>query len=131
MKTVYAASSGSYSDYKVTLLFTSKELAEAFCERENATKINDGVYVEEFQLWDELPDPAEILWRISVWVRDHQVGGRSEWPVYAPSWEADPWEPSEQRTDSADGTRYLTVIARTKEEAERRVGEWVAEQIAV
>ncbi len=57
---VFAMSSGSYSDYSVDALFTTRELAEAAVV---ATKKEDysEPFVEEFELYDHLPDKVTVF----------------------------------------------------------------------
>jgi hypothetical protein len=61
-KTIYAVNSGSYSDYSIDALFSSKELAEDYM-----AKVKDGDYndIEEFQL--DPPDADFIKRGYSVW----------------------------------------------------------------
>lgn len=50
MQTVYSASTGEYSDYAVYKLFTTEELAKEYVAQKR------GHFVEEFQLWDTVPE---------------------------------------------------------------------------
>jgi hypothetical protein len=62
MKTIYAVSSGSYSDYRIDALFSSKKLAEDFMA---TVKDNDYNNIEEYQL---APPTADLIRRgYSVW----------------------------------------------------------------
>ena len=62
MKTIYAVSSGSYSDYRVDALFSSRKLAEEFM---TLIKDNDYNDIEEYQLD---PPAADLIKRgYAVW----------------------------------------------------------------
>lgn len=59
-RTVYAMSSGEYSDYAIKALFETKELAEAACIADKANdrySSYDDNRVETFYLYDEVPEP--------------------------------------------------------------------------
>lgn len=60
MKTIYAVSEGSYSDYHVRALFTEKDLAEAHAAQLNAQKTYGEACVEEMPLLDSLPEMRTI-----------------------------------------------------------------------
>jgi hypothetical protein len=52
---VYSASGGYYSDYSVYRLFTSKEMAQEYCDSENKKRkleTTDKYYIEQFELED-------------------------------------------------------------------------------
>lgn len=62
MKIIYAVSSGSYSDYKVDALFSSKKLAEDFIA---VMKNRDTYFIEEYEL---NPPIADLIRRgYSLW----------------------------------------------------------------
>lgn len=62
MKTVYAVNSGSYSDYSVDAMFSTKKLAEEFMK---VVKNNDYNEIQEFQLD---PPTVDLIKRgYSVW----------------------------------------------------------------
>lgn len=62
MKTIYAVNSGSYSDYRIDALFSSKKLAEDFM---STVKNNDYNGIEEYQLD---PPSVDLIRRgYSVW----------------------------------------------------------------
>jgi hypothetical protein len=62
MKKIYAVSSGSYSDYRVDALFSSRKLAEEFMSLVNDNDYND---IEEYELD---PPTANLIKRgYSVW----------------------------------------------------------------
>ena len=59
IRTVYAAVTGEYSDYRVICLFAEKEDAEAYCSVENSlSRPYEDFRVEEFDFYDELPTHA-------------------------------------------------------------------------
>lgn len=61
-KTIFAVSSGSYSDYRINALFSTKELAQQF---KDAVKEYDYNEIEEYELD---PPTADLLARgYSVW----------------------------------------------------------------
>jgi hypothetical protein len=57
MKKIYAVSSGSYSDYRVDLIFTDRKKSEEYCSIENSSfdhiYYDDKFRVEEFYLVDK------------------------------------------------------------------------------
>jgi len=55
MATVYAISSGSYSDYGINYVFRTRDLAEAFLAREEGISGWHEYVIEEWELLDELP----------------------------------------------------------------------------
>lgn len=64
VRTVYAVSSGDYSDYSVHCLFETKELAQAYIDAysaaervvsENGGYAHDDMRIETFQLWSAVP----------------------------------------------------------------------------
>lgn len=122
---VYAVSSGSHSDYSVAVLFTTQELAEAFCTRENskANRAHDDYSVEEFELRDELPGEAVTAWSTFAQVENGHVKYRRD----AEPFERNAWGNSDfgLTVDSFGAT----ATAPTREEAERLLGEWVEEQM--
>jgi len=67
MKTIYAVSSGSYSDYRVNALFSSKKLAKEFIEAMEKDTIYGGDYndIEEYEL--DPPTVDFIKRGYSVW----------------------------------------------------------------
>jgi hypothetical protein len=56
----WAVSSGSYSDYSVTAVFPTKDLAESFAKQMNHRRPDpldrDDYFVEEFSYFTELPE---------------------------------------------------------------------------
>jgi hypothetical protein len=67
---IYAVTTGSYSDYRVRSLFTSKKLAKTAAEATG--KEDDSWYsdaeVEEFYLYDHVPEPVtEFYYQAELW----------------------------------------------------------------
>jgi hypothetical protein len=62
-RTVYAVSSGAYSDYSVGLIFETRDLAEEYCATRNTGRpaYGEEYEVEEFELHDSVPGRAECL----------------------------------------------------------------------
>lgn len=52
MKTVWIVTSGSYSDYRIEKVFSTEELAEAWC-----ADMRDGYQIEEWDIDDIKPEP--------------------------------------------------------------------------
>lgn len=67
--TLYALSQGAYSDYHVLALFTSKKLAEQALEAHKADEEwSRDARIEEFDLFDELPEPVtEHYYQVEIW----------------------------------------------------------------
>ncbi|GAC1654606.1 MAG: hypothetical protein NVS4B6_31110 [Mycobacterium sp.] len=126
---VWAVTSGSYSDYRVDLLFTTKELAEAYIasKQEGSRWSEPNDTPECFAIWDALPGPDELRWYASAVLLNFQVLGRNEWSDEVHPWDAD-FEDSETISEY-NGTTRIVVARHTKEEAVQRVSEWVAEQM--
>lgn len=79
MKTVYAISRGSYSDYQVDLVFEAKEDAEAYCKLRN-TEIGRECYVEPFDYYPSGERPILTLtYRATATAREPIVVLREEW----------------------------------------------------
>lgn len=57
-KTIYAVSTGSYSDYRVECLFELKEDANKFADELNAL---DDPYVEEFIIFEAGSEPEKVI----------------------------------------------------------------------
>jgi hypothetical protein len=66
MRRVWSLSSGSYSDYQVLALFTTKKLAEAALVAHQAEEEYPEARVEEFTLYDEVPERATVYLIVSV-----------------------------------------------------------------
>ena|SRR5215216_4142485 len=77
-QTVWAVSSGEYSDYSVNELFTTKELAEEHAERMNARERYSDHRVEEFDLWDERP-PVYVVYHRQARVHAGGVSEERSW----------------------------------------------------
>lgn len=123
---VWAVSSGEYSDYSVSLLFTTEELAEQHAERMNGQEGYRGHFVEEFQLWDETPPTYTVYYRHGL-VRAaqvEQVVERSDVYFGAPS------AAERIRVHTSDqtgpGSLYLNVYSTDLERLNKVWGERVA-----
>ena len=66
MSEMWAVSSGSYSDYSVNALFTSKELAEQVAKQANeaGSTYRDEHWVESFHVWDHNPG-VRVWWTVN------------------------------------------------------------------
>lgn len=66
-KSVWAVSSGSYSDYGVSYICATEELANALCDRINALRKYDESFVEEFAFVERLGDARiSTIFRVQV-----------------------------------------------------------------
>lgn len=68
-RTVWAVSSGSYSDYGVSYICATEELAKTLCLRINGTRRGgyDEAFVEEFTFVEELGDArTSTVYRVQV-----------------------------------------------------------------
>jgi hypothetical protein len=97
-KTIWAVSSGEYSDYGVEAVFATKELAEEyvriFIENTSRLSYGDDRRVEEFTYYDELPDWKVILVARQTigaspreYVERTQVSWEGETQIKADLWE--------------------------------------------
>lgn len=68
--TVWAVSSGQYSDYGVCAVFSTKEAAETYAARHNAlmgrASKYDEYFVEDFPLNPEAPPEGKLSWTVYV-----------------------------------------------------------------
>jgi hypothetical protein len=121
MKTIWAASRGEYSDYRVHTLFTSRELAQQL-----ADKI--GGYVEEFQLWDELPSAFTVYERWGLVYAQHINNERAAARAHygTPTPEQQMHVEVGPRIHSGDA-HWLTVISTDRERVDKVWGERVAQ----
>ena len=62
MAKVYVVTSGCYSDYGIVQVFSTKELADDFCDR-----YDDDYRVEEYELDGEMPPRKEKVF--SIWMQ--------------------------------------------------------------
>lgn len=139
-KTIYAVSSGEYSDYRITALFSTRDLAQAYID---AVKRPDGYSdfndIEEYELD---PDTADLMRRgFSVWnvlmLHDGTVErvGRSDNSLYdvqdAPSHYIWPRStaPGYKGTGAVDGLQSK-VWAKTEKAAVKIVNEKRLQMIA-
>jgi hypothetical protein len=62
MSVIYAISSGSYSDYRVLAVFSSKKVAQETLRRWNGTNDSwSSGQVEEFPFYDAVPEPETVF----------------------------------------------------------------------
>jgi len=110
MKTIYVLTEGSYSDYHIVGVYSTKELAE------EAQSLHDCAEIEEYQL-DNIPKypPGMVAWHVRI--------TRGEiW--FGDSWQTNPFDdkvPSEEEYSYADGSSHYVVKcwATDKEHAEK------------
>ena len=69
MKKVYVVTSGCYSDYRIERVFSTRELAEEFCDRDYDCG------VEEYELDGEMPPRKEIIFHILLNLENKEVIG--------------------------------------------------------
>jgi hypothetical protein len=66
-RTVWAVAVGEYSDYGVSYVCATKEIAEELCRRMNASREYDKAKVEEFIFVETLGDPrSSTMFRVEV-----------------------------------------------------------------
>lgn len=58
---VYVVTSGEYSDYAIQRVFSTRELAEEFCDR-----FDDDTRIEEYVLDDQMPPREENVFEINL-----------------------------------------------------------------
>jgi hypothetical protein len=87
VKKVYALSAGSYSDYRVLALFPTRKLAkEAAAAERLADSWAHDADVEEFYLYDEVPEHVTV-WRIHQDLMDDGTEGeKREWAITELPW---------------------------------------------
>ena len=73
MKTVYAVNSGTYSDYRIDAVFSSRKLAEEFMAFVKSDDYND---IEEFQI--DIPTTNMLKRGYSIWRVHMLVNGDTE-----------------------------------------------------
>ena len=68
-KKMWALSSGSYSDYRVKVLFASKKLAEEAVRADNADKESWGEsFSEVFEVYDTVPEMVTVhVWQEAIY----------------------------------------------------------------
>ena len=67
MKKVYVVTRGCYSDYRIERVFSTKELAEEFCDHDADCDI------EEYELDGEMPPREEKVWSIRLKLDSKEV----------------------------------------------------------
>lgn len=67
--TIYALSRGHYSDYRVSALFPTQELAEQALALDRADEESYGdAFIETFQLHDAVPEPITMHFKtVTIW----------------------------------------------------------------
>lgn len=76
-QTVWGLTTGSYSDYQVRALFTTRELAEQAVEAHNATDRYswDGASVEAFTFYDYVPEQVTVwTYVVTIWEKGANKG---------------------------------------------------------
>ena len=77
-KKIYVVTSGEYSDYSIQRVYSTKQMAEEFCDR-----YDDDFRIEEYNLDEDLPPREEIVFKIAMDLETKEV--------YAPSTLSDEW----------------------------------------
>jgi hypothetical protein len=133
MTTVYAVSSGSYSDYGINHVFRTRELAEAFLARATAVRGWQEYEIEEWELLDELPR-AEARYRAyATLMPDGTLGDISIHGDLMSEDRAETTKESESQLDAGtgpwaprDGTRLGVAGRRTHDEAQKALYDLAA-----
>lgn len=82
---VFTLSDGSYSDYRIEALFTTRKLAEAAV---TATKNSySEPFVEEFELYDHIPEKVTVFGVSQSLLDDGRSGDANEWTEAGHEWE--------------------------------------------
>jgi len=80
MADVYVVTNGCYSDYRIMAVFSTKALAEGYCEKVKAVGEADAIDIEEYPVDTHLPErlgycTARLVSRTCVWdVVTHPLG---------------------------------------------------------
>lgn len=89
---VYLVTTGESSDYNVILAFTTRELAQAWCDAAKDDDTYGGYYgwyrIEEYPLVSSTPAPKQIIHARSAEIFDGAVARQS-----AQTLQADEWDP--------------------------------------
>jgi hypothetical protein len=93
---VYAVSSGEYSYYTIEAVFTTKELAEAHCAVHGGSRAYGEAFVEEFPLFDRLPERVTWYGR-SVRLNEQDDDAHTPDAFERIEWEYDVDEPLSRR----------------------------------
>ena len=116
---IYIVTQGSYSDYSIRAVFTTKEGAEAWVaglnERQKEQGCGDDATIEEY----EADVPIERSGAFYAWVDEDGLGGGAIWSLGM-----DPDEPALESTAvRRDGKRSFRGHGRTAEHAMRSARE--------
>jgi len=133
-RTVWSYSTGSYSAYQVRALFTTKEAAEA---AEYAASTDEEAFVEEFTLYDEVPERV-TLYLVREWIgvsgetRDHYEVAETEfpWSIYAAYDPGGRPTVKYDRTDYGGPGGYLVVWGVDRQAVEQAFGDRRGELLA-
>ncbi len=93
MKTLWAVSSGSYSDYSVELLCVDKEVAEQVAAADSDS------FVEGFSVWDG-PLPEPVMWYTATvampveatTIPEIEVEAQTYYPPLTEPWQLGRWD---------------------------------------
>ena len=87
MSKVYVVTAGTYSDYHIEAIFTTKEVAQAFIDADSAQ-------IEAWELFDALPKRV-VWWAIDTisWEHGGKPFERSHvmWEFETPTWNGKPY----------------------------------------
>lgn len=117
-QTIYLVTSGEYSDYSVFAAFATRELADAFCEREKPYRRYDEYRVEEYAMLDTLPDAWTTHHADAILRDDGTVDSVRFWDGDRSVHPEDPYE--FRKHDAARGGEYLRVNYYRSEDAARK-----------
>ncbi len=107
---IYVVTGGSYSDYHIEAVFTTKELAEAFVnghdKEKNAYGNDSDIEIEE---WDADVSPKGFFQKVwQVWL-DIKTGNMSNVPTF--EFEVKPRDYSDAHLNGADGIYAESVVS--------------------
>ena len=68
MKKAYVVTSGDYSDYSIERVFSTREMAEDFCDRHD-----DSYRVEEYDVDEDLPPRETQVFKVSISLNDGEA----------------------------------------------------------
>jgi hypothetical protein len=131
MKKVYAVNSGSYSDYRVNAMFSSKKLAKEFMQSIPKEYFNN---IEEYELDPPVSDLVKrgyVLWSVSM-LRDGTTEKVEKTDINVYSLECDHiiWKRSKDRSLKKPDVLISTVWAKTEKQAIKIVNEQRTQMIA-
>lgn len=127
-KTVYAVSSGSYSDYGVRSLYTTREAAQAHVDRFNSGQHYDDAFVEEFELHSKLI-PIVQVYRFSGQVNPAGVRhNEREWDYADDSGAKHPVQVTV--SDDRFGTKYVFAEGADRAKVQKAYQDRMAQTMA-